>query len=396
MKIACLSRITMAHGVRGGMEQHLNALAQGLTARGHTVTVITTGEPGDPETALRTEYVTRHLSTPPGRYRRAWTVESQRAIRRLYEERQIDLLWGEGAGAEAVARLPRRARPPLVTILHGTFWGEFRTHWRNLSSPRHLALAALMLWRFFAWRAHIRRADYVVTLNPQDTAILKSWFHHLPEITIIPNGVDTERFAPRKPDRETRATYNIPYEVPVMIAVGRLEYEKGFHLAIEALNALRRQDVHLLIVGKGREAARLQSLAASTGLSSRVHFTGFVKHTSLPALYATSDLFLMPTLREEGHPLVVAEAMACGLPVVASLIGGIPSIVNEGIHGYLIPPGDVKALARQIDTLLEIPERAHAMGLASRTKAVESFSIERMIADTERVFLAALKAEETP
>ena len=393
MKIACLSRITTAHGVHGGMERHLDALTHGLMARGHTVSVITTGLVGDKP---HREYVTHYLPTPPGRYRRAWAVESQRAVRHLHKERQIDVLWGEGAGAEAVARLPRRERPPLVTILHGTFWGEFRTHQRNLQSPRHLALAVLMMWRFFTWRAHIQRADHVVTLNRQDAELLRASFRRLPEITIIPNGVDTDQFAPRSPNFDIRTTYDIPREAPLLITVGRLEREKGVHLTIEALQELRSQNVHLLIVGKGREISRLKGLAASAGLSARVHFAGFVGHQKLPNLYNAADLFLMPTLRQEGHPLVLVEAMACGLPIVASRIGGIPSIVDEGQTGSLIPPGDAKALTKQIDILLSVPERTRAMGVASRSRAVREFSVEGMITETEEVFIKTAKAGRTP
>jgi starch synthase len=89
---------------------------------------------------------------------------------------------------------------------------------------------------------------------------------------------------------------------------------------------------------------------------------------------------------------VLVEAMACGLPVVASRIGGIPSIVEDGQTGSLIPPGDAQALTRKIDDLLSTPERTRTMGVASRSRAVRKFSIERMITETEQVFIKAAES----
>jgi glycosyltransferase involved in cell wall biosynthesis len=146
---------------------------------------------------------------------------------------------------------------------------------------------------------------------------------------MIPHGVDNERFHPDAgphpaPDSEKFT----------LLYVGRLGPRKGVDLAIESFSTLDRADVELIIAGTGRHEARLENLASDLGIADRVQFLGLVPDNELPALYASSDLFLLLSAYE-GYGLVLLESMACGTPVVASRVGGITTVVS-GMSGALV------------------------------------------------------------
>lgn len=386
MRIACLSRITLAHQTKGGMEVHLQTTAEGLARLGHDVTVYTTASDTGERIAVLGGIPHYFLDAPAGRYRPAWARASQQVVKEMRHSHSVDILWGQGAGAEAVAQLPRHQRPPLVTLLHGTFLGELRSRVRNLHSTQSVALALLMLWRFITWHNHIQRAEHVIVLTSLEEQTLRRWFHNLPPITVIPNGIDVDLFAPdRAARRQVRLQLNIPQHTHLIIAVGRLVRAKGMHLALACLQDPKIQDTHLLIVGTGREEQNLGRLANALGVHDRVHFTGYVERTELPAYYSAADLFVMPTLCNEGLPLTLIEAMACGLPSVATDIGGISTVIDQHENGILIPMGDRGAMVNAIDQLLNNPEYSYEVARNARAKAVSRYSLERMVRDIEDV-----------
>jgi len=391
MRIACLSRITMAHDIKGGMEHHLQSVAEGLVRLGHQVEVFTTACPTGEATATLNGIPHYFLNSPAGRYRLAWARESRQAARQMAQSHGFDVLWGQGAGAEAVSRLPRHSRLPLVTILHGTFLGEFRTRMRNLHSPRSAALALLMIWRFSLWRSHIRKADRLIVLTDSEERTLRRWFRNLPPVRVIPNGIDIDLFSPNSaPRSRIRQQLNLSKDTPLLVVVGRLVREKGIHLAIAGLRDLKKQNAHLLIIGTGEYQEPLQNLADTLGVRDRVHFTGYVDRVQLSAYYNAADVFLMPTLCDEGLPLTLIEGMASGLPTVASNVSGISAAIDQDQEGILIPIGDRQALVNAVNRILDNPVLALQLARDARAKAVSQFSVERMVADTEEVFKQAL------
>jgi glycosyltransferase involved in cell wall biosynthesis len=388
MRIACLSRVVMAHGFRGGMEHHLYILARELARRGHEVEVFTTAHPQ----GLAQEEINgvryRYLNAPSARYTRTWWHESLHMWRQAHTQAAFDLIWSQSAGGEGLARVPRRERPPLVTILHGTFISDIQTLRRNPFSLRNVALMGLIYGRYLRWQAHVKEANAVIAVSHFVARQAQAHYRGLSSPIVVPNGVDVTRFA-RQPDRRLViwGQLRLPASAKVLISVGRLQAEKGLHLLLQALARLRRPNVYLLIVGQGKDEARLRRLARQSGLASQVHFTGFIPHEELPAYLSAADIFVMPTLCVEALPMALLEAMACGLPIIASDIGGISTAIDHKQNGLLFPPGDVDQLTSYIGRLLDEPRLAQALGDAARAKAIERFSMERMVRDTEEVFL---------
>lgn len=179
----------------------------------------------------------------------------------------------------------------------------------------------------------------------------------LPEgsFRIIPNAVDVERFRSARP---------IPGDAPpTLLFVGRLEKRKGLEQLIRAYVMLKteRPDVRLLVVGEGPERDRCQALLPAR-LRSDVNFLGRVDHEDLPRFFRSADLYVSPALGGESFGIVLIEAMAAGTPVVASDIPGYRSVLKDGVHGLLVPPGDPKSLAGAIGELLGNESRRVSMG----------------------------------
>jgi glycosyltransferase involved in cell wall biosynthesis len=395
MHIVCLTRITLGHAVKGGMEVHVATLARGLAARGHRVTIVTTSRPDGvtDETAdgVRTLYLP---GTNPGRYSHAWGRAIPSALERLHRQDPIDVVWGEGAGAYYfLGSRPRPLRVPVVTFLQGTYLGEMGTAWRVARARRGWRRAC----RFAAWRTiqyfrwdlrYTHGADHVIGASRQNAALAR-WGYWLPraKVTASINGVDVDRFAPDPgAGRRLRERVGVPADLPLLLFCGRLEPEKGPEIAVRALARLRAPSV-LLVAGTGSERADLEAIATSLGVSGSVRFVGHIANDDLPAWYNAATVFLYPTLAVESFGIAVAEAMACGRPVVASRLGGVRTSVDDPDTGFLVPPGDVAALAGAVDRLLRDPWEAERIGAAARKKALQALSAARMIDDVLAVFV---------
>lgn len=192
----------------------------------------------------------------------------------------------------------------------------------------------------------------------------------------IYNGVNLEAFEPRDESTrsETRASLGLQPDTPIVIGVSVLREAKGFQYLIAALPdvLVRVPDATLVIVGEGDHGPSLRQQVRDLDLDRHVIFTGH--RTDIADLLAAGDVFVLPTLGDV-LPTAVAEAMATGLPVVASDVGGVPEMVVDRTTGYLVPPADPPSLAMACSRLLLDRNRAHRMGLAGRLVAEERFDI---------------------
>jgi glycosyltransferase involved in cell wall biosynthesis len=414
MRLAIAQRLTMAHGIRGGMETQAQSLATGLVAWGHRLVVLTTPHPDGRQEGMEETVPVRYLA--PGTYRgyqQRWWEACYHELEQMHRSEPLNVLLSQSAGA--LGYLPRAVadlRLPVVVIVHGSMSGELRTRLRSVASLRgtyRLARQLLVLPRLFLlWRKAAPMVHRWVVVS-HETA--RDWQRELDipseRIVVIPNGIDTTRFRPDAEKRqETRARLGILDDAPLLLAVGRLEQEKGFHVAIQALRQVRSRwpGVRLLIVGEGNYRRTLEQTATSlnsqpnagtargsTGNNNdAVIFAGYVPNAQLPDLLAAADLFLMPTLCTEAFPLTVVEAMAAGLPVVASNIGGIPTAITDGSTGLLVPTGHADTLARAVERLIQDEPLRRSLAAAAREAAHSRFSREQMVAATEHVLQQAI------
>jgi glycosyltransferase involved in cell wall biosynthesis len=159
-----------------------------------------------------------------------------------------------------------------------------------------------------------------------------------------------------------------------LIFVGRVVEQKGLGVLFDSLGLLAdtAPDLEVLVVGDGPDRAALERRAGAQGLGDRVRFVGSKPPSEVSELLQTADIFVLPSFAE-GVPVVVMEALAAGLPVVASFVGGMAELVEDGVTGYLIPPGDPAPLAARVEALIDDPETRNRMGQAGRAKVVAEF-----------------------
>jgi glycosyltransferase involved in cell wall biosynthesis len=200
-------------------------------------------------------------------------------------------------------------------------------------------------------------------------------------IAVIPNGLDLALFAERGPARPIRT----------IVTVANLRPEKGHETLLASAAALVRVDPRLRfqIVGDGPRRRALEELSEARGLAANVEFLGH--REDIPALLAAADVFVLSS-RSEAFPNGAIEAMAAGLPVVASAVGGLLDLIDDGRTGLLVPPADPEALTAALRALIGDPARAEALGRAARGEVRQRYSFDRMIASFEDLYLSGLDA----
>lgn len=221
-----------------------------------------------------------------------------------------------------------------------------------------------------------RRVDQTIVLNPRMKEAFE--FRGVPEekLTIIPNGVDTDRFQDIEADRgvSLRQKYDLG-EAPIVLFVGTVTPRKGVKELMQAaadVQATIESDARFVVVGKtDMEPGYMQdvrNIVESEEIEADVVFTGFVPDDEIPVFYDLADVFVLPSF-EEGSSIAVTEAIASGTPVVGSRIDGIHQQIDDGIHGRLVAPGDVESLATALVDVLADDETRAAMARALEARA---------------------------
>ncbi|HQK77061.1 MAG TPA: glycosyltransferase, partial [Candidatus Hydrogenedentes bacterium] len=205
-------------------------------------------------------------------------------------------------------------------------------------------------------------------------------------INVIYTGLDPAEMQAGAPRAEVRAALGIPDDACVVGTVSRVYVEKGHTFLLDAVCQVADSvpQLHLLIVGEGPLRPALERQARGTGLSERVHFTGF--YDDLPGALRAMDIFAQPSVLDEGFPTAVLEAQLAGLPVIASDVGGTGETMQAGKTGLLVPPRDVEALAQAMRTLAENPDRRAAMGAAGPEWIRRSFTLDDMVRRVSDVY----------
>jgi glycosyltransferase involved in cell wall biosynthesis len=213
------------------------------------------------------------------------------------------------------------------------------------------------------------------------------------KITIIYNGVDLARFQPAS-DAATRANWRhkwgLPADTPVVAGVGRLRQQKNFPLFLRVAGEVLREipQAGFVIAGEGPDRQDLEILARDLGIASQVHFLGYV--SDMRELYAGVDLLLMTSL-SEGTPLTVLEAMAMGVPVVATRVDGMAEVLEDAVDAYLVAPGDLSALAQRTCRLLQDQTLVRQFSRAGQRKVREHYSAVSMTQQLENIYLKYLQ-----
>ncbi len=235
------------------------------------------------------------------------------------------------------------------------------------------------LRRLTAWMDHL-----IVVSNAIDRKVVSEGRTDAPR-TLIYNGVDLERYAHQEPCCTLREEYGMEATAQIVGVVGRLELEKGHPTLLEAWPTVLRPvpNAYLLIVGEGSRLDALRQIAREQGIERHVVFTG--RRDDIPAVTAALDVAVLPSYRE-AQGLTILEAMALSRPVVASNVGGIPEMIQDGVTGLLVPPHDPAALAAALVRLLEDHPYADMLARAGHDLVHDRFCVQLMVNEVQALY----------
>jgi glycosyltransferase involved in cell wall biosynthesis len=292
-------------------------------------------------------------------------------LRRLLRRRV--LIHTHMAKAGALGRLAARQLRPTPRTVH-TFHGHVLDGY--FSSPKQRAFIEIE-------RRLARETDMLIAVSEQvKESLLELGIGTEGQYRVIPLGFDLSSFLVESADEGSfRSSIGVDHSTSLIGVVGRLVPIKDHETLLCALQQV--PDVHLAIVGDGELRSRLEDVVRSTGLQQRVHFTGW--WMDMAEVYRGLDLVVLSS-RNEGSPVALIEALASGTPAVATDVGGVRSVVSDGISGFLVPSRDPKALAEAIARLLSDPTRARRMGLAGREYVRDRFHKDRLLKDIRQVY----------
>lgn len=351
--------------LKGGAEDHLIEIVTGLDGYDFTVGY---GAEYDPE---QVEYLEDHgvetVQFPLIRhYNPVTAVPALISMVRYLRTEEYDIVHTNSTEAGIIGRFAAAIAgvPNVVHTVHGIPFADDRN-------------AALNRFVLGCERLAAKHTDRIVTnADVMAEEYIERGIGTRDQYTTIYSGIDIEKF------RTATSATDLPGESPRVVMIGRLAEGKGHGILLDAAESLRDEDVTFCLVGDGPLYETLSAEIESRGLADSVFLLGY--RDDVPAVLAASDVLALPSYRE-GTPRVIAEAMASGLPVVATDIAGIPEQVVDGESGYLISTGDSEALSNRLDELLAAPELREQLGQRGCERA-ERFSTAAMNEDLDLLY----------
>ncbi len=385
MKICIFAKYLPIH-LRGGMEIHIQDLVNGLIKRGHKVTIITAPHPKGIKKEEKENLAIYYLKSKPKYLREKFYKESAELFEKVNKQEKFDIVHSQSTLACGYAKYCKKEIPIVVT-LHGISSNDIKSLLKCKSLARFFLMIPFYLkTRLIDEPILFRKADKIIAVSKELEEDIKIQYK-IPEekLIVIPNGVDTNKFKPLDISN-LKEKLNIKDE-KVIVSCGTIRREKGFHLLIKILPEIsRKQKVKLIIIGNGPYLENLKKMSVQYKVADKVLFIGSIPHENLPIYYNLADIFVFVTFLKEAFPLVVIEAMACARPVIASKIGGIPTAIENYRDGILIEPGNLKELKEKILEVLRDESLSKKLKKNARQKAIEKFSLDKMVDDTIKVY----------
>ncbi|MFC1632053.1 glycosyltransferase family 4 protein [Candidatus Omnitrophota bacterium] len=369
MKILLLT----THLNLGGIGVYVLSLAKVLVRKGHQLFVVSSG--GDlvaPLSSCGVRHFNLNIKTKSALNPKLYPAASR--LVRIIKENEIEIIHAHTRVTQVLAHLAAKvANIPYVSTCHGFF------------KPRLLRKV------FPCWGDHcVAISEAVREHLVNDLSVKKE------DISVVHNGVEAERFSPQKfsqkQKQQLKRDYGLKSEAPIIGTVARLSSVKGQRYLIFAMREVIKAcpEVQLLLVGDGPEKQRLLTQVQELGLANNIFFSPSTLDTSVPL--SIMDIFVFPSLME-GLGLAIIEAQAMGLPVVASDVGGIYTVVKEGVNGLLVRPGNSQRLAEAIVGLLKDRNKAIAFGGQGRRQMLGQFGLKQMVDGIERVYAQVLSVK---
>ncbi len=293
--------------------------------------------------------------------------------------RKCDIVHAHGhayMSSYIACKVAEKYKKPFVLTQHNTFI-DYRS-WLNI-------VEHVNDWT--VGRLVLKGSDRVITVSRKTMEYVLKLGADMSKTSVMHNGVDTTFFHPMNRE-ESRDKLGLPKNKTLILTIRRLVYKNGLDTFIEAAALLAQEFPHLLfiVIGKGPNRKLIEKRVRELRIDDNVRLAGFVPEELLPLHYNAADYFVIPSSSGEGLPLVLLEAMACGLPVIATAVGGTPEIIKDMKNGALVPPRNPEALAETISKFLSNKELGLAIGEEAKKIVEEKFSWEENVHRLQKVY----------
>jgi len=356
----------------GGSEHQMVEVASRQKARGYQVVAGCLSTEGSLIEILRDAGISVFEFNPKGGLFRPKGIFQLLRLARFFQKHQFDVvqthdLYSTLMGVPAAWL----ARVPVILSCRRDL-----SHWWWYTPFRRWILRLIQNRSTYVIANSQAVRDFLVEKDGFDSKIVR----------VIRNGVDLERFLNISQDRQ-RLPSHLAFDSKLIAVVANMHFEtKGHTDLIRAAAEVSRECpvARFLLIGDGAERAHIEAMVAELGLGKTVLFLG--RRNDVPSILACCDLFVLPSWAE-GLPNSVLEAMAAGLPIVSTSVGGIPELIEDGVSGLLVSPKDSHALATAILRLLRDEQLAKRLAQSAQAQARKEFSFERLLSDLDRLYV---------
>jgi 1,2-diacylglycerol 3-alpha-glucosyltransferase len=368
-------------------------LASEMAERGHQVLVLAASDRDQPYISLQKNLTVLRLRSiyNPLRVGQRFLLFPRRAILQALQEFQPDIIHSHDPLQMGWLGLAyaHRADIPITLTVH-QFPGFVASYLPEFLRP----VVEKSLWAYASWL--LRQFTTIITPTKSISTVIQ----HMTglDVNVISCGLDLQTFHPLPSadfERAPHQKWALPSNVPLILHVGRLDTDKhADRVILAAAQTLRQTDAHLVVVGDGRQKKHLMQLCQDLGIEERVHFTGYISiQQGLPEIYRMATVFVTAS-EIETQGIVLLEAAASGLPLVAVNATCIPEIVYDGANGYLTKSSDTHAMSMSLTNILRDPQLAACMGKVSRTLA-ENHPNQETIDEHERIYQRMISEKGT-
>lgn len=397
MKIAVFIKSTTLHKNHGGLETQNKVLCEGLVKKGNQVTVFSPKRDldmsGAEESGVRYVFIDAQYGRKilSGFKKDSWEKMSLEVFEKVNQKEKFDLVLGQSAAAGSVLEKRVELGVKTVSIAHGTTSAEYSTFIKNISSVKDIYWlirnTQYFLRQYFGrQRKYVFNSDRVVAVSEYvKKSLVSETFVDEKKVTVIHNGVDMDLFKDVEEKRNVGGIVDISF-------VGRLEKSKGILFLISMIKKINR-DIVLHVVGDGPCFLEAQKLVGKLGIQEKVIFHGRLSHKEVCEFTKNvkPDIFVFPTQRIEGFPMVLVESMLAGIPIVAFDRGGVGDAVKDGKTGFLLNADDTKGFEEKLIKLIDDRNLRLDLGKNGKEMAEKEFTTGKMIDNYEKVFLDLLK-----
>jgi teichuronic acid biosynthesis glycosyltransferase TuaC len=270
----------------------------------------------------------------------------------------------------------KKLKKPFIVTQHNTFI-DYKSFLNIVEQLNDMVIGKSVL----------RHADRITTVSKETKKYVLRLGADKTKTSVIYNGVDTDLFRPANKN-QSRKKLGLPNNRKIVLSVRRLVYKNGLDTLIESVPkvAQKHPDVLFVVAGKGPSRKLIEDRIKELGISQNIKLAGFVPDEQLPLYYDAADIFMLPSASGEGLPLVLLEAMACGVPVIATKVGGTPEIVNHMKNGVLVPPIDTEAMAEATSKLLSEEKLRTTIGEEARRNVENRFTWTENVRQLQEVY----------